>query len=95
MGYTEEEQRAYDRGLELSRAEHGRPSTRRQLEAIADECRERLPEGAIFTPYLPAPDELLEQYTTEGEQAAFCAGWLAGTGALPVELLVQLRTTPH
>jgi hypothetical protein len=95
MGYTEEEQRAYDRGLRLSRAEHWRPSIQRWLEAIADECRESLPEGATFTPYMPAPDELIEQYATEGERAAFYVGWLAGTGALPPELLAQLRTTPH
>jgi hypothetical protein len=95
MGYTEEQLRAYQRGLELSRAAHERPSTRRQLEAIADECRETLPEGALFAPYLPAPHELIEQYATEGEQAAFYAGWLAGTGALPAELLAQLRGAAH
>jgi hypothetical protein len=95
MGYTEEQLRAYERGLQLSRAEHERPSTRRQLEAIADECRGSLPEGALFTPYMPAPDELIEQYATEDEQAAFYAGWLAGTGALPAELLAQLRAAPH
>jgi len=95
MGYTEEQLRAYERGLQLSRAEHERPSTRRQLEAIADECRENLPEGALFTPYIPAPNELIEQYATLGEQAAFYAGWLAGTGALPAELLAQLRSAPH
>jgi hypothetical protein len=95
MGYTEEQLRAYEQGLELSRAEHGRPSTRRQLEAIADQCRENLPEGALFTPYMPAPHELIEQYATEGEQAAFFAGWLAGTGAVPAELLAQLRSALH
>jgi len=95
MDYTKEEQRAYDRGLELSRVEHCRPSTRRQLEAIADECRESLPEGAIFTPYIPVPNELIEAYSTEGEQAAFYAGWLAGTGALPAEILAQLRSASH
>lgn len=91
MGYTEEEQRAYDRGLRLSRAEHWRPSTRRKLAAIEDECRADLPPGATFMPYMPAPDELLVQYATEAERLAFYAGWLAGTGALPPELLAQLR----
>jgi len=95
MGYTEEQLRAYERGLQLSREEHERPSTRRQLQAIADECRENLPEGALLTPYMPAPHELLEQYATEGEQVAFYAGWLAGTGALPAALVAQLRHTPH
>ena len=95
MRFTEEQKRAYERGLQLSRAEHRRPSTRRQLEAIADECREGMPAGATFMAYMPAPAELIEEYATEGEQAAFYAGWLAGTGALPVELLAQLRDTPH
>jgi hypothetical protein len=90
MGYTEEEQRAYQRGLRLSRAEHWRPSTRRRLEAVADECRCSLPPGATFMPYMPAPEELIEQYATVGERLAFCAGWLAGTGALSSELLAQL-----
>jgi len=95
MGYTAEQLRAYERGLQLSRVEHQRPSTRRQLEAIADECRENLPQGALFAPYMPAPHELIEQYATEGEQAAFYAGWLVGTGALPAELLAQLAGAPH
>jgi hypothetical protein len=92
MGYTEEEQRAYQRGLRLSRAEHWRPSTRRKLEAIANECRGGLPPGATFMPYMPAPDELIEQYALEGEQMAFCAGWLAGAGALSAELLTRLHS---
>jgi hypothetical protein len=95
MRYTEEQQRAYERGLELSRAEHRRPSTQRTLEAIADECREGLPACCIVMPYLPAPSELIEEYPTEGEQAAFYAGWLAGAGALTAELLAQLCNAPH
>jgi hypothetical protein len=43
-------------------------------------------------PYMPAPAELIEQYALEGEQLAFCAGWLAGAGALPAELLTQLHS---
>jgi len=53
MQYTKEQQRAYERGLGLSRAELGRL-------------------GAV-------PAELIEAYATEGEQAAFCAGWLDGS----------------
>ena len=94
MRFTQEQQRAYERGLELSRAEHGRPSTRRKLQAIEDECREGLPAGATFIPYMPAPVELIEEYPTEGEQAAFYAGWLAGIGTLPPDLSAQLGMTP-
>jgi hypothetical protein len=94
MRYTKEQQRAYARGLELSRAEHGRPSTRLTLQAIEDKCRESLPPGATFIPYVPAPAELIEQYLTEGEQAAFYAGWLAGTGNLPSDLSAQLGNAP-
>jgi hypothetical protein len=94
MRYTQEQQRAYERGLELSRAEHARPSTRLQLQAIEDKCRESLPAGATFIPYMPAPTDLIEEYCTEGERAAFYAGWLAGTGNLPPELSAQLRNAP-
>jgi hypothetical protein len=94
MRYTEEQQRAYDRGLQLSRAEHTRPGTQRALEALVDRCREGLPAGSTVMPYMPAPVELIEEYTTEGEQMAFYAGWLAGTGALPPELLVRLQSRP-
>ena len=94
MRYTQEQQRAYERGLELSRAEHARPSTRLKLQTIEDKCRESLPAGAIFIPYMPAPSDLIEEYSTEGEQEAFYAGWLAGTGNLPPELSAQLRNAP-
>ncbi len=94
MRYTKEQQRAYERGLGLSRAEHRRPSTRRKLQAIEDECREGLPAGATFIPYMPAPVELIEEYLTEGERAAFYAGWLAGIGTLPADLSAQLGNTP-
>jgi hypothetical protein len=95
MRYTEEEQRAYDRALDLSRAEHGRPSTRRALEALADECRKGLPAGSTVMPYMPVPAELIEEYGTEDEQAAFFAGWLDGAGALTPELVAQLCSSPH
>jgi len=94
MRYTQEQQRAYERGLELSRAEHARPSTRVKLQVVEDKCRESLPAGATFIPYMPAPIDLIEEYSTEGEQAAFYAGWLAGTGNLPPELSAQLRNAP-
>jgi hypothetical protein len=94
MRYTQEEQRAFERGLELSRAEHGRPSTRLTLQAIEDKCRESLPAGATFIPYMPAPVDLIEEYATEAEQAAFYAGWLAGTGNLPSDLSAQLGNAP-
>ena len=94
MRYTHEEQRAYERGLELSRAEHGRPSTRLTLQAIEERCRESLTAGATFIPYMPAPVDLIEEYPTEGEQAAFYAGWLAGTGNLPSDLSAQLGNAP-
>ena len=94
MRYTEEQQRAYERGLELSRAEHARPSTRLKLQAIEDRCRESLPAGATFIPYMPVPIDLIEEYCTAGEQAAFYAGWLTGIGNLPPELSAQLRNAP-
>jgi len=95
MRYTEDQQRAYERGLELSRAEHGRESTRLALEAIAEECRATLPASCTIMPYMPAPAELFEEYATEEEQEAFYAGWLAGAGALPQELLAQLCSAPN
>jgi hypothetical protein len=94
MRYTQEQQRAYERGLELSRAEHARPSTRLTLQAIEDRCRESLPAGAVFIPYMPAPIDLIDEYPTAGEQEAFYAGWLAGTGNLPPDLSAQLGNAP-
>ena len=94
MRYTPEQQRAYERGLELSRAVHERPSTRRRLQEIEDQCRESLQAGATFIPYMPAPTDLIEGYLTEDERAAFYAGWLAGIGNLPAELSAQLRNAP-
>jgi hypothetical protein len=43
---------------------------------------------------MPAPTELIEEYATEGEQVAFYAGWLAGTGDLPADLSAQLGNAP-
>ena len=47
-----------------------------------------------FIPYMPAPIDLIEEYATEGGQAAFYAGWLAGTGNLPSDLSAQLGNVP-
>ena len=33
---------------------------------------------------LQPPDHLVSEYTSENEQAAFCAGWMDGTGVLDV-----------
>jgi hypothetical protein len=95
MQYTDQQRRACDRGLELSKAEHERPSIRRVLAAIAEECHQGVPAGSAVIPVMPAPPELMEEYTTEAEQKAFFVGWLMGTGALPEALMAQLHHTEH
>lgn len=50
--------------------------------------------GTTFIPYMPAPIDLIEEYATEREQAAFYAGWLAGIGSLPSDLSAQLGNAP-
>src|SRR5215469_3289285 len=82
MQFTPEMEAAYQRGLESSRREHRRTSTIGQSLPYGFRWRALWSISVRFPASLRAPNELVEAYRSENEQAAFCAGWVDGAGVL-------------
>jgi hypothetical protein len=77
---------AYRHGLELSRREHGRPSTTIALQQspINDWTDDHLfGDGVSITVYRRIPEYAAAGYSSDDELAAFGAGWIDGAAQYP------------